>query len=346
MKKWFIELISKIAYIYGTVLFLVYCFFLVIGEGEVLVEIDTFYIPFLIALMLTIFALSIFELFRRFKNYYISKNNEFLSKSKLYKVEFHLRKKATSLRRLNLLLLLMIVSSLVIGMYIFISAEELARGDDTYQRASDKIIDTYYELNSIGSDHLSKIKRQEDLLKYELKEINKGIREKNKSLPVQDAGVPEMTIDNLIKSKLGEYTASVKELITEVKKHEEGRDALMNSLEKLQSSNTSTLVFVSTITNKIGSILILLFFVNIINNLYQYNSKLATFYESRADTLGAIENIEGIKYEKLITLMHPENINFEKNPSTPSKDFMNMFNKSIDKMVELKKQEGKDGVKT
>jgi hypothetical protein len=54
----------------------------------------------------------------------------------------------------------------------------------------------------------------------------------------------------------------------------------------------------------------LLFLVQILVPLYRYNTRLATFYNARADAITIIEHRPGEQLESLVSVLSPESIDF------------------------------------
>jgi hypothetical protein len=78
---------------------------------------------------------------------------------------------------------------------------------------------------------------------------------------------------------------------------------------------------VSTIVTRTGSIILLLFLVQILVPLYRYNTRLAAYYDARGDALSIVDldsasNVEG--FERLIFALSPDAVSFGSPPLSPA----------------------------
>jgi hypothetical protein len=78
---------------------------------------------------------------------------------------------------------------------------------------------------------------------------------------------------------------------------------------------------ISTITTRVGAVLILVFLVQILVALYRYSTRLANYYDARTDALElAVSDGGGIDENRLANMANiiaPERIEFGKEPKTP-----------------------------
>jgi hypothetical protein len=84
-----------------------------------------------------------------------------------------------------------------------------------------------------------------------------------------------------------------------------------------ESRSNQTRFIVSVISKRVGSVLLLIFLVQILVTLYRYSSRLAAFYDSRADALqlcrlGAFDSAEAS-----VGLLAPDKLDFGKTPRSP-----------------------------
>jgi hypothetical protein len=95
-------------------------------------------------------------------------------------------------------------------------------------------------------------------------------------------------------------------------------DSRISAVEQKPSADSSkTQLFASTITTRLGSVLILLFLVQILVTLYRYNMRLAAFYDGRADALILITSGDDFEFSKYSDFITPTNLDFGKLPATP-----------------------------
>lgn len=302
---------------YGVALFIVISI-VAFAEGDIgfLLDLEYYRTLLVLSLLLSIVISSFVSLYSKHRDRISRYKVAIDSADPIKRIEEKLREKSSYLRKLNIALLLMIISALMIGMYIFVSAEDLARSDHNYESASRQVHSTYGDLSDLASSYERYIKNMSD--------------QKNDSDNFQE--LLELVDNNLVDMK------------DSIQQHKDQRDDLMNSFKAIKATKESSFVFISAIINKVGSIVILLFFVQIIVNLYRYNAKLATFYESRADALGLVENLNGIKYEKLLTMVYPNSFGFDKNPNPPMKEIRKIISQTFDKTIGKKdnNQEGSE----
>ena len=128
-----------------------------------------------------------------------------------------------------------------------------------------------------------------------------------------------------VQVKLGDFKIQTVPSATEaattgeaIKTVEDRINKLEKEVSKTRDQTGSNIYLVSTVTTRIGAILILLFLVQILVSLYRYNIRLAAYYDARADgfELMAVEKLEDI--EAVIRILSPENIDFGKQPTSPA----------------------------
>jgi len=73
---------------------------------------------------------------------------------------------------------------------------------------------------------------------------------------------------------------------------------------------------VTTTTTRVGSVIILLFLVQVLVTLYRYNIRAAAFYDGRADAL-IMARREDTELGTLVEIFTPTTLDFGKMPSTP-----------------------------
>jgi hypothetical protein len=88
-----------------------------------------------------------------------------------------------------------------------------------------------------------------------------------------------------------------------------------------------TRFLISTITTRIGIVVLLLFLVQILVPLYRYNIKLSGFYEARANALELLELVDDKNddaLERLVSVFSPDSLEFGKAPATPTQQAIDM----------------------
>ncbi len=76
---------------------------------------------------------------------------------------------------------------------------------------------------------------------------------------------------------------------------------------------------IQTNITRFGPLLLILFFVGILVNLYRYNIRLSGYYDARADALEFIAaGIDGDIFEKIVSSVSPKHYDFGKTPTSPA----------------------------
>lgn len=84
-------------------------------------------------------------------------------------------------------------------------------------------------------------------------------------------------------------------------------------------NNISIPFLVQTNITRFGPILLILFFVSILVNLYRYNIRLAGYYDARADSLELLElKVDETIFEKFVSSVSPDQFDFGKVPLSPA----------------------------
>jgi ABC-type multidrug transport system fused ATPase/permease subunit len=77
-------------------------------------------------------------------------------------------------------------------------------------------------------------------------------------------------------------------------------------LDQLSPNKSQTVFLVSTLSTKVGSVLLLVFLVQLLSNLYRYNLRLASFSDSRADFLQLLSPSQSLDGETLARILSAE----------------------------------------
>jgi len=93
---------------------------------------------------------------------------------------------------------------------------------------------------------------------------------------------------------------------------------ISNKRNYQQNNEQNQIYLISTVTTKIGSVMILLFLVQILVTLYRYNTRLSAYYDARADALELVSGQSIADLEQIIKALSPEGIDFGKTPSSPA----------------------------
>ena len=195
-----------------------------------------------------------------------------------------------SIRIMNFIIVLLIVCSTIVGMLIFVYAEDLAKTNTQYNRLLSDITERLLYSDRLNSDI-------------------SGLFEKKTN---------EKLVNNQILNELKSTQESIQDY----------KQKLIDFKQKLttvEDTKKSIYVFISTITNKVGSILILYFFIQILISFYRYNSKLLISYESKLSIIFLDKNLQDKKYKELEKIFTFNNIEFEKKDKAPVSEMMELL---------------------
>lgn len=117
----------------------------------------------------------------------------------------------------------------------------------------------------------------------------------------------------LLESKVDSKAEELRNLSeAETRAAEKIKDALAPTNDQL----------VLTLTTKIGSVLLLLFFARILVSIFRYYVRLSMFYQSRADVL-ALQHLDlPLNLAELASLLSTEALDFEKSTETLSDSYI------------------------
>ena len=82
-------------------------------------------------------------------------------------------------------------------------------------------------------------------------------------------------------------------------------------------------MFLNTQVTRFGSILLILFLVQILVGLYRYNARLAAYYDARADAVMMADRPTMIL--ELVAGLTPDGVDFTKGLKTPAGEFRDVL---------------------
>jgi hypothetical protein len=202
-----------------------------------------------------------------------------------------LRLRAIRLRRSALFCLALIIAALASGLTLFYLAAEIS--DPAAYKAFDTTVDRF-------NAEVSDVKFATD---YLLSRKQEERRQKN------------VSIEPIAITDLAQQTASLTTAAKEL------RDTIA---AMKQSDQTRRLI--STISTRVGAVLILIFLVQILVVLYRYSIRLANYYDARADalemSLGDAGQLMEARLVAVTDVIAPEKIAFDREPKTPIQHMM------------------------
>lgn len=103
-------------------------------------------------------------------------------------------------------------------------------------------------------------------------------------------------------------------------------DNSINSLRAINdtSNKESSLALISSITARVGAIVIIVFFVQILANLYKYNARLASFYVSRVNALALIPANLNFTLKDALDISATDNFDFSKAERPPTQQAVDL----------------------
>jgi len=110
-------------------------------------------------------------------------------------------------------------------------------------------------------------------------------------------------------------------------------NAIDASVDKLNESqergNIALYLLISTISTRLGSVLLLIFLVQILISVYRYSVRLQSYYNARADALLIANSTDANELQQIIAALSPEGIHFGKMPASPSEHVFNTIKETV-----------------
>jgi prefoldin subunit 5 len=215
------------------------------------------------------------------------------------------RLRAVKLRRNSTWILVMIISVLGIGIGIFVFAGQIAQKDANQAVLKEKI------------ERLESLKQKLGITEAEIKQRQKEYIEELSGQGItglMGAGPAAAEMLEMLKKQEMEKE-TMKKQVEDLNKE---IDIIQNSVSQLRATDTQLPIAISAIATRIGTIILILFLVQILVPLYRYNTRLATYYEARADALLLVDLGQESNLEKLVSLLSPDTLDFSKAPATPT----------------------------
>jgi ribosomal protein S27AE len=107
-------------------------------------------------------------------------------------------------------------------------------------------------------------------------------------------------------------------------------NAKIGDLRKDQVDNKVVVpVLISSATQRIGIIVLLIFLLQILVPTYRYNLKLAAYYEARADALEILSKLPDHKLDNLILILSPDSLDFGKPITSPTDQVLEVVKEAM-----------------
>ena len=214
---------------------------------------------------------------------------------------YELRQRAHEYRRGTRLSMVAIFTSLVGGAALFAGADAIA----TMNRRL---------LSSIADD-LEHIKRVQDDAKPKLDQLYSSC--------VVDTTVPRSGASDCYDVVLYLRT------LLEEKSSSIGMDELIRKVGSVSADYTQGIEsreVISSLSTRVGSVLMIIFLVQIMAGIYRYGARMAAFYDSRADILSVGE----ITREDLVKLLSSFSVDFDRFPRPPVSELNDVIKRTVD----------------
>jgi hypothetical protein len=157
-----------------------------------------------------------------------------------------------------------------------------------------------------------KIRLMDSLLYYRINRLNEIVDGFKRDLSSDYFG----TRDTLTRTELAGINVRLASLDNRI---QQGADKIAS--KTIESSN----ILMSSSVTRIGTVLLLIFLVQILVTLYRYNVRLSVYYEARADLLDVINpDVAAEDIDRLADILTPGDINFGKSPSSPTQDAIDL----------------------
>lgn len=263
--------------------------------------------PVLLLLLLVGFIIVIFMAFRSYRQ---QREETAVAESKHISCEspaikslvVSLRRRALGLRVASWFILGLTFSSISAGLYIFTSAGDIARSEIFSNQIN--------ELKSLREKSINDQVHSLGEVMKELNEQNKRDDQKNKQLAIKE---------------LQKITHSVEDIIRIADSDSKDIKELIQRIEQTSGSNERLLYFLSTMSTRIGSILLLIFLVQILLSVYRYSVRLVSYYEARADALLLYGGSDAGQLQMFVATLSAEKVEFGKSLSSPTEQAVELL---------------------
>jgi hypothetical protein len=88
-------------------------------------------------------------------------------------------------------------------------------------------------------------------------------------------------------------------------------------------------VLVSSVSQRIGIIVLLIFLLQILVPTYRYNHRLAAYYAARADALEILSKLPDNKLDSLVDILSPDSLDFGKTITSPTEHVLEVVKEAV-----------------
>ena len=211
-----------------------------------------------------------------------------------------LRTRAAFYSRLSIIAQAMVAACIFGGIFLFWYADNLSAASRTRELASLSAEIEREERNLTQSNENLKARQDEQ---FNLQRRNTP-NAANASADPQYVTQQLRDVDLMI-TRLLEEAARTKSNIKQLEKQRE---------ERRSEPQEQVALAVAT---KVGSVLLLLFFVRVLVNIFRYYARLAIFFQARVDAIENHHLMERASIEEAINVLSPENLDMDRAPDSP-----------------------------
>jgi cbb3-type cytochrome oxidase subunit 3 len=201
-----------------------------------------------------------------------------------------LRQRATKMRIVAAFTLFLILAFLAGGLYVFSQAESAASSAEAERQA--------YQISALSDEITVQQRKLGDLQTQFDQETDSAKKDALKALI------------NRTQRLVDDYNAKLK--------------VLSNTIAASAGEKNQTAYLLTVLSTKIGSALMLLFLIQILVSLYRYNTRVASFYDGRADTLQLVPIDQIDNLCAVCSILSPDKVDFGKMPATPFQHVIEM----------------------
>jgi hypothetical protein len=128
------------------------------------------------------------------------------------------------------------------------------------------------------------------------------------------------------------------DIVAKLNKLDEQNQSLWGAIRTYLLSSEAVRETIASLATRVGSVLFLLFLVQILVSLYRYNIRLASYYDARADALQLSRGSDGEEFARLVFVLSPDHVEFGRSRSPTAE--LAQFVRDIASTGEEKKKEG------
>jgi uncharacterized protein (DUF2267 family) len=238
----------------------------------------------------------------------------------LERIVARFRKRAQTHKKISYLALVFTVFVLIGGIYIFSVAEELA--DARRDAMNAQIYKEVLPLFESASTGLREVSEAASQAGKDASEMASSISAYLKSpaaasLPEkfgQDAELRKALLRFLSEIEVKKANVAMNDFARSAKVVAE---ALDRTIKKQAPEDSQMALLARAISTRVMAVILTIFLVQLLIGLYRYNTRMAAYYDGRADALELSQGAKKEMLEILVPLLSAETIDFGKGPSSP-----------------------------